>query len=360
MSDPFGLLDQGELLVLEGLVGLLGDPVDDVGRERPESRGAGVAQVELDEQVVLAVPTVHDAHVLDLGQGLESARDRSDLLGGVAERFENADLDLSGDVQVLLACCTFWHDAFPSVERIGFLHYTPPRVILTTLAIIVIILNMSMSNFEEEHHPDMADLNEFAAKLSEAKAQELRTDAMSLAYHAFSGLLARQAVPNREPGDSKGDDPSFFLELDLLASPGLSQTELKDALSYTLVRTKERAPGDTFGADRIHVYLPVSRDFHLGKNPSELPEFEEIEEVYVLFEKDKPDGTHTQRYVITKEEVYEYAVLIDPDYDADTSDILGREMHYFATDTQRLHMLMVAQLIEDHRNFKIKRHPTDE
>lgn len=184
-------------------------------------------------------------------------------------------------------------------------------------------------------------LNQRAAELSETQAYGLRKQAITLTHEVFSVFLRDDATLN-----------TGYLDLDFLASPGLTQDEYKDALTYKLVRTKPRAPGDDFGADRIQMYLPVPSDFHLGQHPSDLPELDEVSEVYVKFEKDRADGVHIRRFVIDLNEgVYEYVTEIDPDHEAEASDILDREIHHFSTDTQNLNMLMLAQLLEDHRNF---------
>lgn len=212
-----------------------------------------------------------------------------------------------------------------------------------------------MSNFEEYPNP-LDHLVEFTDRMNETKAMELRTDILRLAHEAFSVFRnldaeAADEVHTKEP-------ISRFLKLDILASPALTQDEFVDALSYTLIRSKERAPGDTFGADRIHVYLPVSSDFHMGQGFSEIPDYEDMDQIYVMFEKDKSDGTHVRRFAITRDDVFEYAVLTDPDYEDDASDIFERDVHYMLTDTQNLNMLMISQLIEDHRNFKVQQYET--
>lgn len=205
-----------------------------------------------------------------------------------------------------------------------------------------------MSSFEEYPNP-LDHLIEFTDKLNEEKARELRMDMLRLAHEAFS--VFRNLDAESLERTKAGAFVERYLQLDILASPALTHDEFVDALKYTLVRSKERAPGDTFGADRIHMFLPVPADFHIGDEPSEIPDFEDVSEIYVMFEKDRPDGVHTRRFVISRDDVYEYAVLTDEDYDSDSSDILGKEMHHLATDTQNLSMAMVSQLFEDHKNF---------
>lgn len=185
-------------------------------------------------------------------------------------------------------------------------------------------------------------LNQRAAEMSEFQARELRNRAITLTYEAFSVFLKDDATLD-----------TGYLELDFLASPGLVQDEYEDALSYKLVRTKPRAPGEDFGADRIQMYLPVPRDFRIEGQPSELPEPHEVKAIYVKFEKDRPDGVHIRRFVISRDEVYEYVTEIDPDHEDEVSDILDRELHNVTSDIQNLSMLMVAQLLEDHRNFTV-------
>ncbi len=212
-------------------------------------------------------------------------------------------------------------------------------------------MNNGVEGQEGQPIPDIEYLNEFAERLNEAKARELCTDAINLVHEACTVFL--QA--DKEMIRNKSDDTVIprFLQLDFLASPGYQLSELRTALSYQMIRTKERAPGDTFGADRIKVYMPVEEDFVLGPQVSYLPPTEEIDEIYVLFEKDYDDETHTRRFAITREGVYEYVAPSDPDHESEAGDIFDRDLHDQLTDTQRLNVLMVSQLIEDHRNFNV-------
>lgn len=220
-------------------------------------------------------------------------------------------------------------------------------------------------SIEEYPDPGFERLNRLATELSEVKAQELRADAIMLAYEAVSFFLNKDAVAEREYTAALADaaddsaenlvpEPEKFLELDFLASPGLTTQELHDSLSYQLIRNKERAPGDTFGADRIQVFLPVQPDFQMGEEPSELPDLDLINKIYVMFEKDRADGIQVRRFTIARDEVYEYVAIHDPDQEAEMSDIIGRGLHNVLEGAQNLGNLMVAQLLEDHRNFAVK------
>lgn len=207
----------------------------------------------------------------------------------------------------------------------------------------------------EQPSPGLDRFNEFAENMGETTAKELRTAAIALVHEAVAFFLQEDVQANAEMLEHASVEEHLansYLHLDFLASPGLTKNELTDAVSYQLVRTKERAPGETFGADRIKIYLPVDHDFQLGADPSPLPDITKDSEIYVMFEKDKPDGTHTRRFVISRDNVYEYVAPTDPDIESEISDIFDRDIHYALTDTQKLSNLMVAQLIEDHRNFK--------
>lgn len=219
------------------------------------------------------------------------------------------------------------------------------------------------SQNEEFPNPGTDYLNEFVDDLGERSAQQLRKDVISLAYKAFTVFLNSDRIVLKETSpdlDLDADDstaertPTRILQIDMLASPALVKEELEDVLMYELVRTNPRAPGTTFGADRIYMMLPVPEDFSIDQLDTQLPELNNGTTVFVKFEKDTIDGVHVRRFAISHDRVFEYVALGDPDHESEASDIFDRDLHYTLTGEQKLGALMLAQLIEDHKNFKVK------
>lgn len=233
------------------------------------------------------------------------------------------------------------------------------------------------SEFEKSPEPNADQLNDLAERMSQEHARLLRGDFIRLVHNTFRLYLyedrfnIKKAQADMERGISDEDDNDGsverFLMTDMLASPGLTEDELEDVLYYKLVRTKQRPEGTEFGADRIYIMMPVPSSFSVSDYSAELPEAREADteedkerksRIFVKFEKDTPKGVHVRRFAISdsgvQEGVYEYVALGDPDHESEVSDILSRDMHYFVTGEQHLYNFMLAQLIEDHRNFTIE------
>lgn len=212
-------------------------------------------------------------------------------------------------------------------------------------------------NFGPDHRggPRIEELNGFAERLNEEKARGLREDVIKLVHEAASVFLREDVDSRRFFEDTNPDSPVVpqYINQDFMASPGLVIPEYVDAISYQLVRSKQRAPGQTFGADRITMYVPVDKDFDLGSSDVELPDVAEIDEVYVRFEKQVDDELRVTRYAVTRQGVFEYITAVDSGEEVKKDEIFQQGMHYVQTDTQVSYMNMLAQLLEDHRNFQV-------
>lgn len=210
---------------------------------------------------------------------------------------------------------------------------------------------------------DLARLNKAAEAQSKDFAAGLRSTTIKLAYETFAALLAADTETEQlleQSGYPEGKNPQTYLMLDMLASKSRDADDLPTALTYLLVREEtDPSPGE-IDFDRIHLFLPVPDDFILGSSPSELPPLDEQRGIWVELEKYLPGGDRrVRRFEITRDAVTEYSALGDPASELVNDQIEFRSAMDEMAAYQRLGQAMLAQLLEDHRNFKIVPQPYD-
>jgi|GEM_PF-6919291 len=208
--------------------------------------------------------------------------------------------------------------------------------------------------------PDLARINRAAQAISYELAANLRRKTMGLVYETFEALRKADLETEQlleESDYPEGTNPPTYLMLDMLAGPNREPGEQTSAVTYLLVRDDTEGIGKA-DVDLVHLYLPVPNGFKLGPDTPDLPPLDPAKGIWVKLEKLLPGGDRqARRYAITKDDVTEYSALADPASELVQDRLIIRDEADKLGDYQRLSQAMLAQLLEDHRNFRVVPQP---